>query len=86
MALNISSKNNKPTRVKVVSADTTKVKKVVVGRPVRRVTASQGTIGGLDDVDNSNAQDGSVLVYNGSSSKYEATLVLEKQTINGGHY
>jgi hypothetical protein len=86
VAINISTRNGNLTRVKLVAADTTKVKKVVIGRPVRRVTASSGTLGSLDDVDTSGKTDGSVLVYNDLTQKFEATLTLEEQFINGGHY
>lgn len=87
MAINISSINNRPNvKVKLVSKDTTMVKKVVIGRPVRRVTQSSGSIGALDDVDTTGKVDGSVLVYNELSQKFEATLTLEQQFINGGHY
>ena len=87
MAINISTANDKPSvKVKLVSKNTTKVQKVVIGRPVRRVTQSSGSLGSLDDVDLTGKVDGSVLVYNDVSSKFEATLTLEKQLINGGQY
>ena len=73
-------------RVKLASKDSTKVQKVILGRPVRRVTESSGSLGGLDDVDTTGKVDGSVLVYNELSSRFEATLTLEKQFINGGRY
>lgn len=40
----------------------------------------------LDDVDTSNLTDGSVLVYSVESSKWEATTILEKQTVECGQY
>lgn len=65
----------------------TLVKKVVVGRPIRRVTGGGGTsIDTITGVDTSGKTDGSVLVYNGNSTLWEATTDLEKQTINGGQY
>ena len=50
-----------------------------------------GTLGGLTDVDVSGVQNGSVLVYNSSTSKFEATLELTPGTtqnldINGGNF
>ncbi len=50
-----------------------------------------GTLGGLTDVDISGVQNGSVLVYNSSTSKFEATLELTPGTtqnldINGGNF
>jgi hypothetical protein len=40
----------------------------------------------LDDIDVSNLQDGSVLIYSTNSSKWEASTLLEKQTVEGGQY
>lgn len=40
----------------------------------------------LTDVDTTNLQDGSVLVYNTSTTKFETTITLEKQIINGGNF
>ena len=50
-----------------------------------------GTLMGLSDVDVSGAQNGAVLVYNSSTSKFEATLELTPGTtqnldINGGNF
>jgi hypothetical protein len=51
MAINISSKNdNRVTRVKVVSSDTTLVKKVVLGKPTIRIDG--GNLQTLTDSDN----------------------------------
>jgi len=66
----------------------TSVKKIVVGTPVRRVN-QQTLVAELDNIENvntSNKTDGSVLVYNASESKWQATLTLEKQNVNGGQY
>jgi len=38
------------------------------------------------NVDYTNAQDGSVLVYSPSTNSFIATSLLEKQQINGGQY
>jgi len=40
----------------------------------------------LDDIDVSNLQDGSVLVYSTNSSKWEASTTLDKQAVEGGYY
>lgn len=40
----------------------------------------------LDDVDMTGLDDGSVLVYSTASSKWEATNLLEKQTVECGQY
>lgn len=75
------------TRVsKIVAGNNTIVKKIVVGRPVRRVTGGAFSIEGLADTDTSGLVDGSVLVYNATTGKWVATLNLEQQNINGGSY
>lgn len=71
----------------LVSADTTTIiKSVTVGRPVRRVIGSTASIDGLQDIDVTNKVNGSVLVYNSSTTKWTATQDLENQNINGGSY
>ena len=40
----------------------------------------------LTDVDSSNLEDGSVLVYSTATEKLETTRTLEKQIINGGNF
>lgn len=40
----------------------------------------------MDDVDVSNLTDGSVLVYSADSSKWESTIILEKQIVECGQY
>lgn len=72
--------------VEVQYTDRTQVKKVVVGKPVRRIRQAGNNIGDLNNVDLSNLQDGSVLVYNQSTTNFESTLNLEKQNVNGGSY
>ena len=71
----------------VTSGTTTQVKKVIVGKPVRRVTQGQFNLNRLGDVDVSNLENGSLLIYNTASSKWVATKdVDEGQNINGGSY
>jgi hypothetical protein len=70
----------------VTTQGTTKVKKVVVGRPVRRITSTSGSVNNLAGVDTTGAQQGSVLVYDESSSSFNATNDLEDQNLNGGQY
>lgn len=38
------------------------------------------------DVDTSNIEDGSILIYSQSSEKWVASRLLEKQAIESGHY
>ena len=40
----------------------------------------------LIDVDLTGLEDGSLLIYNATSEKLEASILLEKQNINGGHF
>ena len=72
--------------VVAVAGTTTRVKKIVVGTPVRRVTAGAFSIGSLGGVDTTGAVNGSVLVYNEASGKFEAEQELENTNFNGGQY
>ena len=69
-----------------VSGSTTQVKRVIVGTPVRRVTSGAFNINSLGGVSTEGAVNGSLLIYNASSAKWEANLDLEEQNINGGSY
>lgn len=40
----------------------------------------------LADVDLTGLEDGSLLIYSTTSEKFEASRLLEKQNINGGHF
>lgn len=70
------------------TGNVTRVKKIVVGKPVRRVTAGAFAITNLGGVDLTGVTDGSVLVYNGTLSKFEAKveLVNTNTNINGGNF
>jgi hypothetical protein len=74
------------TQSTIVSSDqTTIVKQVIVGTPVRRVSSGGG--GGLGDLDLSNLENGSLLIYNSVSSKWVAKKDIEEgQDIDGGNY
>jgi len=74
------------TRIQTTSRGTTKVKKVTVGKPVKRIDPARTDIDNVIGVDTSGKTDGSVLVYNTSSDNFEATLTLDKQLVNGGQY
>ena len=76
------------TTVKTVAAagSTTQVKKVVVGTPVRRVTAGAFHVTNIGGIDITGVVNGSVLVYNESTTNFEAKLDLEEQNIDGGSY
>jgi len=53
---------------------------------IRTSSFQSRRLGDLTDVDTTNLQDGSVLVYNTSTTKFETTITLEKQIINGGNF
>ena len=59
---------------------------------ISTISGSGGTLGGLSDVDISGGlQDGMVLVFNATTSKFEATLELtpgaaQNLNINGGSF
>jgi len=74
------------TQVKRVTKDETQVKKVVVGRPIRRINQARININEIQGIDLTNLEDGSLLIYSNASEKFEASRDLEKQNINGGNY
>lgn len=68
-------------------SSTTQVKKVVVGKPVRRVSAGQFLLSNLGDVSATGATTGDMLVYQSSTGKWTAQKEIEDgQNINGGSY
>ena len=69
-----------------VGVSGTRVAKVVVGTPVKRVTSGAFSVSNLGGVDTTGAINGSVLVYNESSGKFEAEQELENTNFNGGQY
>ena len=72
--------------ITVTPGNTTIVKRIVIGTPVRRVSEAALNINNLDGISTSNRVNGSVLVYNSANSLWESTLNLEQQNINGGSY
>jgi hypothetical protein len=61
------------TRVKKVTSDNSvQVKKVVVGTPVRRVSSGAFEINNIRGIVTDNAEDGSVLVYDGDNDQWVA--------------
>jgi hypothetical protein len=44
------------------------------------------SLGDLIDVDTSAKTDGSLLIYDEEQEKFTASTLLEKQTVNGGHF
>jgi hypothetical protein len=53
---------------------------------IRSSTFTNKSLGQLGDIDLTNLEDGSVLVYSTDLGKFEATRKLEKQFINGGNF
>jgi len=85
MAVIIGANVTKVKTIRVVKQGPT-IKKIVVGRPVRQVTEAAHNLDALTDVEISSLNDGDVLVYEQSSSKWKNTLTLDKQDITGGQY
>lgn len=63
---------------------------VVLSNQRPRVLINQAqpikSIDDLLDVDASTKVDGSILIYNASTQRFETSLLLNKQTIDGGIY
>ena len=72
--------------ITVSPGNTTIVKKITVGTPVRKVTEATANLNELAGIDTSARVNGSVLVYNATSTLWEATLDLEQQNVNGGSF
>lgn len=53
---------------------------------IQGLSATTGSVSNIADVDASNLQDGSVLVYSIDTLKWVAQKTLEKQKIIGGIY
>lgn len=86
MAVRVTSSGTTQVKDGISSRGKTRVKRVTVGKPVRRISEQRLSIDRIEGIDISNSTDGSILVYNGSSNNYEATVELEVQIINGGQY
>lgn len=72
--------------ITVSPGQTTIVKKITIGTPVRKVTEATANLNELAGIDTSARVNGSVLVYNATSTLWEATLDLEQQNVNGGSF
>lgn len=87
MAIKVTTGNN--TVVQTVTAgNTTIVKKVKIGTPVRRVTPQGTSIFNLAGIDVTLLGDGALLIYNESTSKFEAKQELDNinTDLNGGNF
>jgi GrpB-like predicted nucleotidyltransferase (UPF0157 family) len=63
-------------RVKIASQDSLRIKSAIGSTAISQ----------LDDIDVTDLQDGSVLVYSEDVGKWKSTRQLEKQTIECGQY
>lgn len=72
--------------IQVATSNTAQVRRIVVGTPIRRVTRSAIGMDDLNNIDFSNLQNGSMMVYNSSTGNWTSTLNLESQNISGGQY
>ena len=84
----VSKSNSTTTHIVdgVSTGNNTKVKRVTLGKPIRRVYADNGNLVNLNDVDAYSAEDGDVLVWQDEAQKWVAQKLLDKQIINGGQY
>jgi len=76
MSIKAKIRHQDSLRVKLKSQDNLKVKS-----NISTTKASE-----LEDIDLTNLEDGSVLVYSTNSGKWESTNLLEKQTVECGQY
>lgn len=70
-------------------SNTNPIVATVQGRPplfVNQAAATVRSLSDLTDVDISGKIDGSLLVYNTAAEKFQASTLLDKQNINGGHF
>jgi hypothetical protein len=75
------------TKVKKVTSDnTTIVKKVTVGTPVRRVSSGAFDIDAIGGIVTQGAETGSVLVYDGDTDQWVARKTLTDTNITGGQF
>jgi len=84
--MTISINYDLKTKVKrIIADDTTIVRTVKLGTPVKKVDANI-TFQSLSGINTTGAVEGSILIYDSSSSDFIAKTVLEAQTISGGQY
>lgn len=53
---------------------------------IQGLSAAEAGVSGLNDVDTTTLDNGSVLVYKTATSKWTASTTLEDQNITGGQY
>jgi hypothetical protein len=72
--------------IQVSTSNVAQVRRITVGTPIRRVTRSAIGMDDLNNIDFSNLQNGSIMVYNSGTQNWTSTLNLENQNISGGQY
>jgi hypothetical protein len=72
--------------IQVSTSNVAQVRRITVGTPIRRVTRAAIGMDDLNNIDFSNLQNGSIMVYNSSTANWTSTLNLENQNISGGQY
>lgn len=77
MTIKVNVNDTNSLRVKTKSQENLRIK---------TSTISSSSISSLSDIDISNLQDGSVLIFSTNSGKWESTILLEKQTVECGQY
>jgi len=85
MAIRIDN-GSRQSKTVIKVGNTTQVKEIRVGSPVRIIDGSSGELNNLTDVNSQSLIDGSVLVFNDSTKKWVSQLTLDKQNITGGQY
>ena len=77
MTIKVNVNKSNSLRVTTKSQDNLKIK---------TSTISSNSISSLNDIDVSNLQDGSILIFSTSSGKWESETLLNKQTVECGQY
>ena len=69
-----------------IAQNKTIIDKIVVGIPISSIVEATGDINLLSGVDATQRVHGSILVYDADREIWVATLVAERQTVDGGYY
>ena len=85
MAVDVTTGRGKTT-TEIRITGKTKVHSVRVGRPINQIDPVTGSIFNISGIDTTQKENGSLLVYNSTSDKFETTRTLDKQFINGGNF
>ena len=90
MSINATMTGSNSIVGSVSQGNPAKVTRVTVPGPAGPSGAAAGTFAELSDVDSSGVADGALIQYNGNTSKFEVTQVIETDTgtirLNGGTF